>query len=160
MAAKFEQQSVDAFARLQKGEDFSEVVRSTFAGDETDMRKFIHDFPFKDLFNIAGRTMREESYAVQIANFLSLVDEFRAAIASRRGKAPRNAIASVHIDQEGYTQLRRSLTLTAEMREKGSPVMAMLIEERIDADIVTELSGSKQRNAVRSLILQSIYNIK
>ncbi len=131
--------------RLWQGAAFENTVRDFFCADEALMRSFVRDCQLSSLQR-SFASHSGQGFADVLANFVGDIAKMRKL--TKDGKTPY-----IVANEALFSRIEDSLRMARMMRENGSDVSAMLIEQRIDAEYIPRLREMNDRNRVRGLVM-------
>lgn len=137
--------------RLWQGAVFETTVLDFFCADKGLMRQFVRDCQLGSLKR-SFESHRGKGFSDVLAGFVGQIESMRALTKNRE-------TPYVAANEKLFEGIKDSLRMARMMRENGSDISAMLIEERIDAEYLPRLREAKDSNRVRGILIMHEFKI-
>lgn len=130
--------------RLSLGAPLDMTVREFFCEDQALMRDFVRDCRV-DCLRESFRKNSGHAFSAPLLNFIDQIGRIQ--------KLTRTASPYIVATPEIFGEIADNLRIARMMRENNYEPSAMLVEERISADIMPRLRHYEDRNRVRALMM-------
>lgn len=146
MDFKTEQQRQAMEEALNAGQEFSAALTASFGGDEGAMRSYIRGMPL-DKLKGHFQASAEKIFSTPVYGFLDLVRQWNASASQHQARRQ-----PIEASPRTFDDLEIFLRMLKPMKENQATLSAMIIEERIEGDIIGRMTNADQRNRMRGLL--------